>query len=256
MELADATEALSSLEGRTVLVTGAGGGMGRATSLRAAAAGAYVVATDVEGQDKTALLIHERGGQAEAHTLDVTDPHAWESVTKTIMERRGGLDGLANIAGMVDRVDSLLDQTVAGWDRAIEVDLKGTWLGMRAVLPHMIAGGGGSIVNTSSIAALVGIPNMTAYSASKGGVIAITRQAAVEYARQHVRVNAVAPGVVNTRMLSDVTEEFIEGLKAAIPAGRVAEPAEVARLFVYLLSPASDFITAQVIPIDGGITAQ
>ena len=127
---------------------------------------------------------------------------------------------------------------------------------MRAVLPHMIAGGGGSIVNTSSIAALVGIPNMTAYSASKGGVIAITRQAAVEYARQHVRVNAVAPGVVNTRMLSDVTEEFIEGLKAAIPAGRVAEPAEVARLFVYLLSPASDFITAQVIPIDGGITAQ
>ena len=115
MELADATEALSSLEGRTVLVTGAGGGMGRATSLRAAAAGAYVVATDVEGQDKTALLIHERGGQAEAHTLDVTDPHAWESVTKTIMERRGGLDGLANIAGMVDRVDSLLDQTVAGW---------------------------------------------------------------------------------------------------------------------------------------------
>lgn len=245
-----------TLDGKTVLITGAGSGMGKATALLAAAAGATVIATDVKGADETAAAITEAGGTAEAHMRDVTDEGSWKLVVESVLETHGSIDGLANIAGIVSDRDSLLTQDVEGWDRLTGVDLKGPWLGMKTVVPHMLEGAGGKVVNVASVAGIIGMPNTLAYSAAKGGVIAMSRQVAVEYAAKGLRVNVLAPGVIQTPMLGDITEELQTGVKAATPTQRVGEPGDVGAMIVYLLGPGSDFSTGQVLNIDGGWTAQ
>ncbi|MFE2938138.1 SDR family NAD(P)-dependent oxidoreductase [Streptomyces sp. NPDC059255] len=247
---------VSTLEGRTVLITGAGSGIGRATARLTAAAGAFVVATDVKGHDETAAAITDAGGGAEARTLDITDAGAWRSVVNEVLSSHGRIDGLANIAGIVSSTDTLLTQTEEGWDRLIGIDLKGPWLGMRAVIQHMLAAGSGKIVNTASTAGLIGMPDVLAYSAAKGGVIAMSRQVAVEYAARNVQVNVVAPGVIRTPMHGDVTPELMTAVKAATPAGRIGEPEDIGNMVAYLLGPAADFVTGQVFTVDGGWTAQ
>jgi NAD(P)-dependent dehydrogenase (short-subunit alcohol dehydrogenase family) len=246
----------ADLEGKTILVTGAGSGIGKATATLAAAAGASVVALDIKGHDETASSITESGGTAEAHTLDVTDAGAWEKVVRDVLERHGKIDGLANVAGIVTDVDNLLDQTEDGWDRILAIDLKGPFLGMKSVLPSMLDTGGGKIVNVASTAGLIGMPNVVAYSAAKGGVIAMSRQVAIEYAARNIRVNIIAPGVTKTSMLGDITEDLLNMVTAATPAGRLGAPEDPGAMIVYLLGPGSDFITGQVIAVDGGWTAQ
>jgi NAD(P)-dependent dehydrogenase (short-subunit alcohol dehydrogenase family) len=244
------------LADRTIVVTGAGSGIGRATAQIAAASGAFVVATDVKGHDETVAGIKEHGGRAEAHYLDVTDAGAWSALVTQVVEERGRIHGLANVAGIVSDSDSLLSQTEEGWTRLIDVDLKGPWLGMRALIHHMIDEGGGKVVNVASTAGVIGMPNTMSYSAAKGGVIAMSRQVAVEFAARNVQVNVVAPGVTETSMLGDITDELRTAVKAATPAGRIGKSEDVATMITHLLGPTSDFITGQVIPVDGGWTAQ
>jgi NAD(P)-dependent dehydrogenase (short-subunit alcohol dehydrogenase family) len=245
-----------ALAGRTIIITGAGSGIGQATAHLAAAEGAFVVTTDVTGHEATAAAVSDSGGKAEARRLDVTDADAWHELVAEVIDTQGRIDGLANVAGIVSDVDSLLDQTVAGWERLIAVDLKGPWLGMRAVIAHMLDSGGGKIVNVASTAGLIGMPNVVSYSAAKGGVIAMSRQVAVEYASRNVQVNVVAPGVTETSMLGDITDELRTAVNAATPAGRIGRAADVGTMIVHLLGPTSDFITGQVVAVDGGWTAQ
>jgi NAD(P)-dependent dehydrogenase (short-subunit alcohol dehydrogenase family) len=245
-----------TLDGRTILVTGAGSGIGKATATLAGAAGAFVVALDVKGHDEIAAAIVDAGGNAEAHALDVTDGEAWSALVRGVVERHGKIDGLANVAGIVSGTDSLLDQDEEGWERLLGIDLKGPWLGMKAVVPLMLDAGGGKVVNVASVAGLIGMPNTLAYSAAKGGVIALSRQVAVEYAARNIRVNTIAPGVTRTPMLGDITEELLGIVTAATPCARLGTADDPANMIVYLLGPASDFITGQVFAIDGGWTAQ
>lgn len=245
-----------SLSGKIILVTGAGSGMGRATSLLAGAAGATVIATDIKGHDETAAAVTAAGGKAESHALDVADLGSWKLVVETVLAAHGQIDGLANIAGIVTATDSLLTQDDEGWDRITSIDLKGPWYGMRTIVPGMLDKGDGRVVNVASTAGLIGMQNTLAYSASKGGVIAMSRQIAIEYAAKGLRVNVVAPGVTQTAMLGDITEELLGQVKAATPTQRVGDANDIAGMIVYLLGAGSDFLTGQVIAIDGGWTAQ
>lgn len=245
-----------ALAGQTVLVTGAGRGIGEATAREAAAAGAFVIVTDVQGQDATAAAISDSGGKAEAHGLDVTSAAAWEDVVGRVLRTHGRIDGLANVAGIVSDIDSLENQTEEGWDRLVAVDLKGPWLGMRSVIRHFMDAGGGKIVNVASTAGLLGMPDVLAYSASKGGVISMSRQVAIQYARHNVRVNVIAPGVIETPILGDITDELRAAVTANTPVGRLGVPTDIATMIVHLLGPTSDFLTGQVIAVDGGMTAQ
>jgi NAD(P)-dependent dehydrogenase (short-subunit alcohol dehydrogenase family) len=244
---------VADLTGKTVLVSGAGSGIGKATATLAADAGATVIAADIRGAEETAKEI---GGSTEAYTLDVTDAGAWRRVVDDVLANHSRLDGLANVAGIVTDVDSLLTQTEEGWQRILDIDLKGAFLGMQTVAQHMIDNGGGKIVNVASTAGLIGMPNVVAYSAAKGGVIAMSRQVAVEYAAKGLRVNVIAPGVTQTPMLGDITDDLLEAVKAATPTGELAGPEHQAQMIVYLLGSGSDRLTGQVIPIDGGWTAQ
>lgn len=241
-----------TLAGKTILVTGTGSGIGRATAQLAAAAGASVICTDIKGQDETAAGIKANGGQATDSVLDVTDPASWQQVVSSA----GDIDGLANVAGIVSDKDSLLTQDLEGWNRLIAVDLTGAFLGMQAVVPGMLQRGGGKVVNVASVAGVIGMPNVVAYSAAKAGVIGMSRQTAVEFASQGLRVNVVAPGVTQTAMLGDITEELLGAVKAATPTQRVGTPEDLASMIVYLLGPGADFLTGQVINVDGGWTAQ
>jgi NAD(P)-dependent dehydrogenase (short-subunit alcohol dehydrogenase family) len=244
------------LDGLTVLVTGSGSGIGRATAQIVGAAGATVIAADVKGHSDTAAGITGAGGRAEAHDLDVTSAADWRSTVDSVLSTHGAIDGLANVAGIVSDTDDLLTQTEEGWDRLIAVDLKGPWLGMRSCIGPMLQAGGGKIVNVASTAALIGMPNVVAYSAAKGGVVAMSRQVAVEYAARGIRVNVICPGVTQTPMLGDITEELLAAVTAATPSGRLGTPADVGRLIAFLLGPSGDFITGQTIAVDGGWTAQ
>ena len=246
----------SMLEDKVILITGAGSGIGKATALLAASAGATVVATDLKGHDETAAAIGEAGGKAEAYSLDVTDEGSWNLVVEDVLSSHGRIDGLANIAGIVTDRDSLLTQDLQGWDLIMGVDLKGPWLGMKTVVPHMLNNAGGKVVNVASVAGLIGMPNVLAYSTAKGGVVAMSRQVAMEYADQGLRVNVIAPGVISTPMLGNITEELLAGAKAATPTKSVGQPEDIGAMIVYLLGAGSDFITGQVMAIDGGWTAQ
>lgn len=244
---------MAGLAGKTVIVTGAGSGIGKATAAQAAAAGATVVLCDVKGAEEAAKEI---GGSVEAYTLDVTDAARWKEVVDEVIANHGQIHGLANIAGIVTDTDSLLTQSEEGWQRILDIDLKGAFLGMKTVAQNMLDNGGGKIVNVASTAGLIGMGNTIAYSAAKGGVIAMSRQVAVEYAAKGLRVNVIAPGVTQTAMLGDITEELLTAVKAATPTGELAGPEHQAEMIVHLLGSGSDRLTGQVIAIDGGWTAQ
>ena len=244
------------LQGQTAIVTGAGSGIGKASALMCAEEGAGVLCVDLRAADTTAAAITAAGGRATSFAMDVTDSEAWGRAVAEAA-KLGPVSLLANVAGVVSRgPDTVLEQTEQEWHRVIDIDLKSPWLGMRAVMPGMIERGGGRIVNVASLAGEIGLMNLLAYSAAKGGVIAMSRQAAMEHAKHGVKINSVAPGIIDTPILGDTTPEMTKIFSAATPLGRLGRAEEIAGVIAYLFSPVADFVTGQCYTVDGGWGAQ
>jgi NAD(P)-dependent dehydrogenase (short-subunit alcohol dehydrogenase family) len=266
---------MEGIEGKVALVTGAGSGIGRATSAALAKAGAKVVATDVDlaAAKETAAAIAGLGGVADALDLDVADEESWRRAIGWTERRHGALHFLVNNAGLCISA-SVLEMDLATWRRQNAVNLDGVFLGVRTALPLITASGGGSIVNISSVAGLQGVPGLTGYCASKGGVRLFTKAAALEFARarNNVRVNSIHPGTIETPIWvkmrhggvmpdassNSVEEEMRETRERSAritPLGVAGAPEDIAGGVVYLCSDAARFVTGSELVIDGGVHA-
>ncbi|WP_435101230.1 SDR family oxidoreductase [Halarchaeum sp. P4] len=247
------------LTDETALVTGGGSGIGRQTAKRFAAEGANVVVADIDtdGGAETVEQIEADGGDATFVEVDVSDPDSVESMVETTVDTYGSLDVAHNNAGIEGDNAPMAEQSLENWNRVIDINLKGVWLCLKHELDVMAQNGGGAIVNTSSIAGL-SAAGSTPYSASKHGVIGLTRVAATEYADADVRVNAVCPGVIETPMVEQSREknpEAIEQFVGMQPLGRMGTPEEIANAVVWLSSAEASFITGNAYPVDGGYMA-
>jgi NAD(P)-dependent dehydrogenase (short-subunit alcohol dehydrogenase family) len=250
---------MDNIPNRVALVTGAASGIGRATALAFAATGAAVMLADIDtdGGEETRQLINDRGGDAAFMRVDVAvDAEVAAMVTATI-ERFGRLDYAFNNAGIEGVVSSIVDYPEEVFDRVTAVNIKGVWLSMRREIPVMRDQGGGAIVNAASIAGMGGNPHVIAYTASKHAVIGMTKSAALGYAADNIRVNAVCPGIIQTPMIERLTVDAFtrEGFDAVQPIGRRGQPEEVAATVVWLCSDAASLVTGIAMPVDGGATA-
>lgn len=244
-----------ALTGRVAIVTGAARGIGRATALALARHGAAVVVNYREraiAAGEVVDLIKAAGGRAVAVQGDVADEQAAVRLVETALEHWGRADILVNNAGTA-LYRLLIDTSPAEWDRMMAVHLRGAFNCCRAVLPHMIRAGDGRIINVTSVWGQVGAANEVAYSTAKAGLIGMTRALAKEVGRAGITVNAVAPGVIETDMLQNLSPEERAELAEATPVGRLGSPEDVAGVIVYLASAAGAFVTGQVIGADGGI---
>lgn len=239
---------------KVAIVTGAAGGIGQATALHLARGGVDLVLGDLADCSETAQMVGEAGGKAASIRTDVTSSDSWNEAVDCAVKTYGRLDALANIAGAPNRksIQTVVDMSEETWNLAIDVDLKGVWLGMKAVIPVLVENGGGRIVNVSSIAASRGLPGLAAYSAAKAGLEGLSRQAAVEYGPHNVAVNVVAPGAIESRANPDPAG-FEKAAGPFSVFNRIGRPNEVASVIAYLLQDAS-FVTGQLIRIDGGWT--
>ena len=250
------------LKGKVALVTGAGGGIGLATAWAFAEAGASVVLADRNEQalSKGTEGIRSAGHNAIGLNCDVTDKAQVTTMIEHATATYGRLDAAFNNAGINSDGASLLDTSDDEFDRIINVNLRGVWNCMKAELRYMIAQGSGAIVNCSSIGGMVGSKGRSAYSASKHGVIGLTRSAALEYAPRGIRINAVCPGMVNTPMAVAVTKnydpEVVKAMVAREPIGRFGEAEEIAAAVVWLCTSAASFMVGHAMAVDGGFLAQ
>ena len=251
------------LEGKIALVTGGGSGIGSATSLTFAREGAKVVVADVnaDGGEGTVTQIKVAGGDAFFVHADVSRASDVEAMVKTAVQMFGRLDCAFNNAGIAgggaDGPRLTHEYAEDTWDRVVSINLKGVWLCMKYEIAQMLEQGGGAVVNTASVAGLVGLRNATAYVAAKHGVVGLTRTAALEYAQQGIRVNAVCPGYIDTPM-TEALRSDPERLASVIerePIGRVGTPQEIAESVVWLCSDASSFVTGHAMAVDGGYVA-
>lgn len=244
---------MNEFNNQVVIVSGAASGIGAETAKRYAQLGAHVIGVDLSPADDTIAEIKQGNGSAEFFVGDVSDEETWQKVAE-LADNKGGADVLVNIAGYSVLEDNAETLTTDLWQKIMGINLKGHWMSAKHLLAGMKKKGGGSIVNMSSATSLVGVPNHAAYSMSKGGVDALTRQLAVDYAKHNIRVNSVAPGPVHTPMISTNSDEMMEKIVNAVPLKRIAMPTEVADIIVFLTSKVSSSITGVTLPIDGGLT--
>jgi NAD(P)-dependent dehydrogenase (short-subunit alcohol dehydrogenase family) len=252
---------MAMVDGKAGLITGAGRGIGRASALLLAREGARVLVADIHADSvqETAQLIREAGGIAEAFVCDVGNEESVAAMVAAAVAAFGGLDFAHNNAATHSLVAPLPEHPKSEWDRIIAINLTSVFLCMKYEIPAMLKRGGGSIINMSSAAGLVGVSGMPAYVASKHGVAGITKEAALDYARQGLRVNAIAPGWVETPMVTMALGDDVavrESAMDAQPVGRFAAADEIAEAVVWLASDRSSYTTGSVMAIDGGYTAR
>ena len=250
------------LAGKSALITGGGGGIGRATALAFAREGARVAVADanVDSAQQTVALVNAAGGQAMSLGGDVTDSAAVQAMIAAVVAAYGRIDCAFNNAGIAGfQVDASGKKTHewadASFDRMIGVNLKGVWLCMKHELVQMLAQGGGSIVNTGSIAGLIGLPTSSAYVAAKHGVLGLTKTAALEYAANSIRVNAVCPGYIETNMTADTMRRRGEQILSMVPFRRMGKPEEIAEMVLWLSSDRASYVSGACYNVDGGYMA-
>ncbi len=247
---------------RVAVITGAGSGIGQAMARRFAREGARILAGDVNGDavEETSTMVGADGGTCKPFTVDVTQPEQVRAMIEQAIAEYGRVDILCNNAGIGSTTD-VVDCEPEEWDRVMTVNVKSVYLGCKYVVPHMLEQGGGVIINTASVAGMVGIVKRASYCASKGAVIALTRQVAIEYVGRGIRVNCLAPGTVDSpwveRLLQQADDRVAarQALEKRQPMGRLGTPDEVAAAALYLASDDAAFITGTGLVLDGGWTA-
>ncbi len=246
----------NSLENKIALVTGAGTGIGRQIALTLADAGAYVIVNYIEpvkeSADEVIDTIIKNGGQAEGYACWVNDFTAVGQMIKDLFEKHGHIDILVNNAG-ITRDGLLMGMKEEDFDAVIETNLKGSFNTMRHIARYMVKQKGGCIVNISSVSGVIGNAAQINYCASKAGVIGMTKSMARELASRNIRVNAVAPGMVDTAMTQALSDKAREALLAQIPLGRMAQPEDIANAVAFLASDQASYITGHVLHVDGGM---
>jgi NAD(P)-dependent dehydrogenase (short-subunit alcohol dehydrogenase family) len=241
------------IEGKVAVITGAGYGMGAAMAERFVKEGAYVVAADISGKQNE--VAQRLGKRCIAFQADVSIAADVRGMLQAARDAFGRLNILCNNAGIQGPLRKTADYEEADFDRVVAVNARGVFLGMKYAIPMMLENGGGTIVNTASMASVVAFPQLVAYNASKGAVLMMTKTAAVEYADRGIRVNCFCPGSIRTGMLDGMPREYVDAVIQANPVKRVGEPKEIADLALFLASDEAGFITGAEILIDGGYTA-
>lgn len=251
------------LADKVVLITGAGGGQGRAAAVLFAQEGAKVVVTDikVEGGQKTVQLVKSAGGEAVFQEMDVSKAADVEAAVRCAVATYGGLHIMYNNAAVLHKNDTTVTNLEEDmWDFIIGVNLKGVYLGCKYAIPEITNAGGGSVINVSSLAGLLGVGNVHAYTAAKGGVISLTRVIATGYAAKNIRCNVICPGAVDTPMMAHVLHSSnpkrLERVAKSHPIGRVGTPEDIAAMALFLASDESSWVTGSVFTVDGGYAAQ